>query len=38
VISDKKEGIDLTLGTNHVGSLLVRHWHVPGEHTLSDDR
>jgi hypothetical protein len=37
VITNRKEVIDLTLGTNHIGNL-VRDWHVSDESFVSDHR
>jgi hypothetical protein len=37
VIRNRKEVIDLTLGTNRIGNL-VSNWHVSDEPSLSDHR
>jgi hypothetical protein len=37
VVCNRKEVIDLTLGTNNIGNL-VSNWHVSGEPSFSDHR
>jgi hypothetical protein len=37
VVCNRKEVIDLTIGTNKIGNL-VSNWHVSGEPSLSDHR